>query len=41
LIIKIKNILVIGGCGFVESYISIFLINNLINSSIYSLDATA
>ena len=36
---KIKNILVTGGCGFVESNISIFLINNLRNSNIYSLDA--
>ena len=35
---KIKNILVTGGCGFVGSNISIYLKKNLKKSKIYSLD---
>ncbi len=35
---KIKNILVPGGCGFVGSSISIYLKKNLKKSNIYSLD---
>ena len=35
---KIKNILVTGGCGFVGSNISIFLKKNLKNSRIHSMD---
>ena len=38
---KIKNILVTSGCGFVGSNISIFLIKNLRNSNIHSLDTAA